>query len=101
MIERLMRLLLAPQIQALCEKIDAYEPDDTSYSFVHNVEDLCLHLGPWERFCVKRAIAKNKRSRVLNRAMELVIGKEEYDANTMKYKTSGRFVFADQIRAKI
>jgi hypothetical protein len=96
-----MRLPLAPQIKALCEKIDAYEFDDTSFKFVLNVEDLCLHLGPWERFCVKRAIAKNKRSRVLNRAMELVIGKKEYDANTMRFETSGRYNLAQQIRPKV
>jgi len=78
MIERLMRLPLAPQIQALCEKIDVYEPNDTSSddSFVLHVEKLSKHLGFWERRCVTRALNKNKRSRVLNRAMELVIGKE-------------------------
>ena len=75
MIEQLFRLPLASQLKALCEKIDSYESQDASFQdiFVARVENFMEHLGFWERFCVKRALNKNKRSRVLNYAMELVI----------------------------
>jgi hypothetical protein len=55
---------------------------------VARVENFVDHLGFWERHCVKRALKINKRSRVLNHAMELVIGRKHYDANTMEQKYS-------------
>jgi hypothetical protein len=81
MIEQLMRLFLVPQIKLLCEKIDSCELDDTSYraSFVHQVEELCPHMRFWERYCVRYSLDKNKRSRMLNLVMELVIGRQPND----------------------
>lgn len=78
MLERLLRYPLPDQIKALCEKIDLLEGDDAS-SLV-KIENLLLSLRFYERFMVGRALHKAQRARVLNHAMEIVIGnKNDYD----------------------
>jgi hypothetical protein len=78
MLERLLRYPLPDQIKALCEKIDLLDDDDAS-SLV-KIDDLIDHMRFYERIIVRRAIKLKKRVRVLNRAMELVIGnKNDYD----------------------
>ena len=78
MLERLLRYPLPDQIKALCEKIDLL--DDYDASSLVKIDDLIDHMRFYERIIVRRAIKLKKRVRVLNRAMELVIGnKNDYD----------------------
>jgi predicted DNA-binding ArsR family transcriptional regulator len=78
MLERLLRYPLPDQIKALCEKIDLLDDDDASS--LAKIDDLIDHMRFYERLIARRAIKLKKRARVLNRAMELVIGsKNDYD----------------------
>lgn len=78
MLERLLRYPLPDQIKALCEKIDLLDDDDASS--LAKIDDLIYHMRFYERLIARRAIKLKKRAKVLNRAMELVIGsKNDYD----------------------
>jgi hypothetical protein len=54
--------------------------DDDDASSLAKIDDLIYHMRFYERLIARRAIKLKKRAKVLNRAMELVIGsKNDYD----------------------
>jgi hypothetical protein len=78
MIEQLLRYPLPDQIKALIEKIES-EDDTSSLPFI---EQLVPFMRPYERYVFRRALRKAQRARLLNRAMEIVIDRNEYEHNS-------------------
>ena len=96
MLEKILRGRLPEQIVALIENLE--QNPDTSHldkidRFLAHDEIEITKFEYWMLRRVRRKVADiARRDATLQRAMEIVINKPEtYDANTYKYKASGRY----------
>lgn len=85
MIDNLLKKTLAPQLQALIEKLDA--DDTSSYAVVKNfVRSYEKRLTRYERFVLNRALRKFGRTHLLNRAMEVVLNMNTQEEGSGAYQ---------------
>ena len=96
MLEQFLRARLPEQIVALIENLEQ-NPDASHLEKVGRLSDYySADITRFERWMINRAMIKVRRvvrrDALLRDAMEIVINKPEtYDANTYKYKASGRY----------
>jgi DNA primase large subunit len=96
MLEKILRGRLPEQIVALIENLE--QNPDTSHldKILRFADEFDRDITKFERWMLSRTVRKVrklvKRDELLRKAMEIVINKPEtYDANTYKYKASGRY----------
>jgi len=96
MLEQFLRARLPEQLVALIENLEQ-NPDASHLEKVGRLSDYySADITRFERWMINRAMIKVRRvvrrDALLRDAMEIVINKPEtYDANTYKYKASGRY----------
>jgi len=96
MLEKILRGRLPEQLVALIENLE--QNPDTSHldKILMFADEFERDITKFERWMLSRTVRRVrklvKRDELLRKAMEIVINKPEtYDANTYKYKASGRY----------
>ena len=99
MIDKLLRIPLAPQFKAVLEKLD----NSTETSSLPAVENFfrahVKGMTRYERFVLRRAIRNADRLFMLNNAMEVVLGTDEY--STKMYSWNRNITSADITRESL
>ena len=101
MIDKLLRIPLAPQLKAVLEKLDNVN-ETSSLTTVENFFRVhAKGMTRYECFVLRRAIRKANRLYMLNDAMEVVLGTGVYQPISVKTQGAKPMTMADITRESL
>ena len=101
MIDKLLRIPLAPQLKAVLEKLDNAN-ETSSLTMVENFFRVhAKGMTRYECFVLRRAIRKANRLYMLNDAMEVVLGTGVYEHIPVKMQAGRPMTMADITRESL